>query len=170
MTLLRSVGWLSRIDLNTRQTLSGPMLQTPHAQCIGQHVFEYTAIPHSNGWESAHNEAYAFTNPLWAHITDAHEGTLPLALSFHHLDSDHLVVSTVKMADDGTGVILRFYNPFDSPVRGTLQLFNANVATRVQAVTLMEEPIEELRIRDDGRFDVDVAKKQIVSIKYRLVE
>jgi alpha-mannosidase len=170
LTLLRSVGWLSRIDLATRQTLSGPMLKTPKAQCIGQHVFEYAAIPHSNGWESAHNEAYAFTNPLWAHVTDVHEGTLPLTLSFHHVDIDHLVVSTVKMANDGTGIILRFYNPFDYPVRGKIQLFKANPDARVQKVTLKEDPIEELCFQDDGRFDVEVAKKQIVTIKYHPVD
>jgi 2-O-(6-phospho-alpha-D-mannosyl)-D-glycerate hydrolase len=41
LTLLRCVGWLSRSDLATRRGGAGPELETPGAQEIGQHRFEF---------------------------------------------------------------------------------------------------------------------------------
>jgi mannosylglycerate hydrolase len=40
VTLLRSVGWLSRDDLSTRCGGAGPSIETPEAQCLGRHEFE----------------------------------------------------------------------------------------------------------------------------------
>ncbi|GMG86468.1 glycoside hydrolase family 38 C-terminal domain-containing protein [Biformimicrobium ophioploci] len=39
VTLLRSVGWLSRRDLKTRGLGAGPDLATPEAQCLGEHDY-----------------------------------------------------------------------------------------------------------------------------------
>jgi len=41
LTLLRSVGWLSRSDLATRRGGAGPELETPGAQEPGEHRFEF---------------------------------------------------------------------------------------------------------------------------------
>lgn len=53
LTLLRSVGWLSRDDLKSRRGHAGPALETPGAQCIGVHRFEYAIIPHSSTWQTS---------------------------------------------------------------------------------------------------------------------
>ncbi|MCG9597101.1 glycoside hydrolase family 38 [Vibrio sp. Isolate25] len=39
ITLLRSVGWLSRRDFSTRGNGAGPDLPTPEAQCLGEHHY-----------------------------------------------------------------------------------------------------------------------------------
>ncbi|KIL43067.1 glycoside hydrolase family 38 N-terminal domain-containing protein [Jeotgalibacillus campisalis] len=44
LTLIRSVGWLSRRDLRTRGNGAGPGFETPGAQCIGSYEFEYGLI------------------------------------------------------------------------------------------------------------------------------
>ena len=41
LTLLRAVGWLSRSDLATRRGGAGPELETPGAQELGEHRFEF---------------------------------------------------------------------------------------------------------------------------------
>jgi len=41
LTLLRCVGWLSRSDLATRRGGAGPELETPDAQELGAHRFEF---------------------------------------------------------------------------------------------------------------------------------
>jgi hypothetical protein len=41
ITLVRSVGWLSRRDLVTRGVGAGPDLPTPGAQCLGEDVFRF---------------------------------------------------------------------------------------------------------------------------------
>ncbi|WP_062351628.1 glycosyl hydrolase-related protein [Bacillus kwashiorkori] len=41
LTMIRSVGWLSRRDLRTRGNGAGPGFETPGAQCLGSYEFEY---------------------------------------------------------------------------------------------------------------------------------
>jgi len=41
LTLIRSVGWLSRDDIRTRGGGAGPKFETPEAQCIGENKFYY---------------------------------------------------------------------------------------------------------------------------------
>lgn len=41
LTLIRAVGWLSRSDLATRRGGAGPELETPGAQELGEHRFEF---------------------------------------------------------------------------------------------------------------------------------
>jgi alpha-mannosidase len=74
LTLLRSVGWLSRDDLATRRVAAGPLLPTPGAQCLGEYHYEYALLPHSGGWEMVYPWAYRYINPLLAVRADTHEG------------------------------------------------------------------------------------------------
>jgi len=53
LTLLRSVGWLSRDDLSTRTGHAGPGLQTPGAQMPGVHRFRYSLFFHAGDWAQA---------------------------------------------------------------------------------------------------------------------
>ncbi|MCP5070633.1 MAG: hypothetical protein GY946_29060 [bacterium] len=46
LTLLRSVGWLSRDDFSSRRrSNAGPTLPTPEAQCMGAQRFRYALLP-----------------------------------------------------------------------------------------------------------------------------
>ncbi|HWJ41241.1 MAG TPA: glycoside hydrolase family 38 C-terminal domain-containing protein, partial [Candidatus Limnocylindrales bacterium] len=47
LTLLRCVGWLSRSDLATRRGGAGPELETPDAQELGTHRFEFAVVTFS---------------------------------------------------------------------------------------------------------------------------
>ncbi len=51
LTLLRSVGWLSRDDLTTRTGNAGPEIETPGAQVLGGHRFRYSLFFHEGDWE-----------------------------------------------------------------------------------------------------------------------
>jgi len=50
LTLLRSVGWLSRDDLVTRRGHAGPAMETPDAQVPGGHRFRYSLFFHAGDW------------------------------------------------------------------------------------------------------------------------
>jgi hypothetical protein len=41
VTMVRSVGWMSRRDLVTRGAGAGPDMETPEAQCVGEAVFTF---------------------------------------------------------------------------------------------------------------------------------
>ena len=51
LTLLRSVGWLSRDDLVTRRGHAGPAMETPGAQVPGGHRFRYSLFFHAGDWQ-----------------------------------------------------------------------------------------------------------------------
>jgi len=51
LTLLRSVGWLSRDDLTTRIGHAGPGMETPGAQVLGGHRLRYSLYFHEGDWE-----------------------------------------------------------------------------------------------------------------------
>jgi len=51
LTLLRSVGWLSRDDLVTRIGHAGPEMETPGAQVPGGHRFRYSLFFHAGDWQ-----------------------------------------------------------------------------------------------------------------------
>ncbi|HEY4871518.1 MAG TPA: glycoside hydrolase family 38 C-terminal domain-containing protein [Candidatus Dormibacteraeota bacterium] len=51
LTLLRSVGWLSRDDLTTRTGHAGPEMETPGAQVMGGHRLRYSLYFHKGDWE-----------------------------------------------------------------------------------------------------------------------
>ncbi|WP_340372916.1 glycoside hydrolase family 38 C-terminal domain-containing protein [Peribacillus sp. FSL E2-0218] len=44
LTMVRSVGWLSRRDLRTRGNGAAPGFETPGAQCLGTYEFEYGLV------------------------------------------------------------------------------------------------------------------------------
>jgi len=68
ITLLRCIEWLSRFDLSTRGNDAGPDLNTPAAQCIGKHEFEFSIITHEgvSNWIDGkiHQTGKEFNNPL----------------------------------------------------------------------------------------------------------
>lgn len=142
LTLLRCVGWLSRDDLPCRRGHAGPGRPTPGAQCLGQHVFEYALIPHSGGWENAIAQARAFNAPLRAVAVPGGDGPLPASLSFLQAEPPAFVLSAVKQAEDGGGLIVRGYNVDNQPHTVTLRL--ARPCRRAVRVNLNEEPQEEL--------------------------
>ncbi len=51
LTLLRSVGWLSREDLTSRTGHAGPGMETPGAQVLGGHRLRYSLFFHEGNWE-----------------------------------------------------------------------------------------------------------------------
>jgi len=114
------VGWLSRDDFPSRRGHAGPALPTPEAQMLGEWSFDYAIMPHDGAWHDADalvpRTAEAFANPVRALLTDLHAGTLPTAWSFVQLEPPVLRLSTVKRAEDGQDIIIRWYNPMEEEV------------------------------------------------------
>ena len=129
LTLLRCVGWLSRPDLSVRKGPAGPTLETPGAQCPGRHVFEYAIVPHEGGWQNAFLEAHRFARPMRATPASG-SSVLPPASRLVEVTPPRLVVSAIKAADDGRGLIVRIYNIGDRAVRGRVRLVGAARAGR----------------------------------------
>jgi alpha-mannosidase len=134
LTLLRCVGWLSRDDLTTRYKHAGPALETPEAQCLGPHTFEYAVVPHAGDWLAGGvaQEAEAYVTPVHsAPLTPgAANAELPPLLGFYELGPAPLLFSACKRGETGDRWLLRAYNTSPAPVEATLRLARPGTVRR----------------------------------------
>nr|MBN1228373.1 hypothetical protein [Anaerolineae bacterium] len=134
LTLLRSTGWLR----NDSMANTGSDLETPTAQCLGEHQFSYCLIPHGIDPVPAWHEAWAYQTPLEAAITDFHRGSLPLQDSLVSVDNPYFQISAVKPSLDGQGIIVRGYSI--SGEEETVNLHTSIPNQGVEIVNLDESP------------------------------
>jgi len=165
LTLLRCVGWLSRDDLACRSGLAGPGLPTPDAQCPGAHTFAYALIPFTGPLSAALHQAQAFRAPLRAVVNPAGHGSLPPSQSWIDLAPPELVLSALKPAEDGDGVIVRFWNTTDRPV--TARLSTGFEVESAEQVNLLEDRWESVSVHLRRWIELPVRGKQIVSLRLR---
>jgi alpha-mannosidase len=109
LTLLRCVGWLSRDDLSTRPGGAGPAVETPDAQCLGEHTFRYDLT--LDGDRSEAELVQASADARWPVVIGPApaSGTLPAEPPLR-LGGD-LAFAALKPAEAGRAAILRVYNP-----------------------------------------------------------
>jgi len=165
LTLIRSVGWLSRPDLSTRFGNAGPSLPTPGAQCKGRQVCEYAIVPHAYDWEMAavHQEAECYIAPLIAFAAPVQTGHWPARISFVRVEPAELVLSAFKLAESDDAIVLRFYNVSHRAINGELR-FGFPVKA-VRRANLAEVPIgEPLPISDDHSLRLEVGGNEIVTL------
>jgi alpha-mannosidase len=78
----------------------------------GTHVFTYSLLPHAGPWNAADvvRAAYELNYPLLAAtIPQPQPGKLPRAFAFAEPDADHVIVETIKRAEDDDAWIVRVY-------------------------------------------------------------
>ena len=102
VTLVRSVGWLSRDDLRTRGGGAGPSFETPDAQSQGEFSFAYGFGFQDNPISSL-REANKFRTPP---IVQSGIGSSHSLITF---SNQSLQVSAVRQKDEGVEV--RIWNP-----------------------------------------------------------
>jgi alpha-mannosidase len=68
--------------------------------------------------------------------------TLPLELTFLSVEPNSIVVSSIKRAEDGKGIIIRLYNTTNKAVTGTIR-WNMKIK-KVLRVNMREEPADEI--------------------------
>jgi mannosylglycerate hydrolase len=164
LTLLRSVGWLSRNDFSTRQGHAGPFMATPGAQMIGIWNFDYSIIPHSGNWEEAFTQAYGFETPLRAIGTTIHSGALPALSSLLLVEPQSFVVSTVKETEDGRGWLVRGYNITDDDIQVTVK--PGKRFKRAERANLGEEKLAVLKTASDGSVTFPARSHEIVTVVF----
>lgn len=118
LTLVRSVGWLSRDDLETRPGHAGPPVETPGAQELGRHRYRFAVRPVTAEDPEGWTLAQAFSRG--ARLEDGggrRRLRAPAPLGF---DGPGVVASSLRPDPAGKGVALRVFNP--GAARRTLRL------------------------------------------------
>jgi mannosylglycerate hydrolase len=167
LTLLRCVGWLSRDDLPNRQGSAGPIIETPEAQCIGAYQFLYSILPHAADPLPAWQQAWAFQTDFQAVQPSGlgAGGSLPVTGSIASVDNTLFVLSAVKEAAGGNGLIVRGCNigEHSEQVTLTLGLPFAEAHEARMDETLVGEPISAV---EPGVFTFEARPYQIVTLYF----
>jgi alpha-mannosidase len=170
ITLLRSVGWLSRGDLLTRAANAGPTTATPGAQCQGKYRFHYSIIPHQGTWEDAYRLAHEFASPMRASLVWG-DSPSEVVHSLVRAEPADVVVSAVKQPEEGEGLIVRVYNPLPQAV--SLRLALGLPFQDATLVNLREQADPEEYAKTGARFlkprdfEMKLAGKRIQTIFFR---
>lgn len=151
ITVVRSVGWLALMDLESRPVPAGPVVRTPKAQCTEPFSFRMTLTGDSDpravrDFELGLEGVVAGASPLLG------DGTSLLALDDDGADA--LLVEAVKPAEEGPGVIVRLLNPTDDECVASLRVgFGARSVTPVR---LDEDPVGPTEELERGAFEARV--------------
>jgi mannosylglycerate hydrolase len=148
VTLLRCVGVMGRHGFPYRQGATSPGNPTPDAQCQGPCRFEYALIPFRPEAGSAPfiGEARAFLYPPIAHQVLAPEAAATPAAPLFAMEKGELLVSAVKKAQDGRGVVLRLWENDGRAVKQKIRLSPA--VSKVFLCNLNEDIEREVPVWD----------------------
>ncbi|HYF95295.1 MAG TPA: alpha-mannosidase [Symbiobacteriaceae bacterium] len=129
--------------------LKGAIEPDPGAD-LGEHGFTYSLFPHAGDWFTGGTvpAAYGLNVPLLARFCGPARGALPARHSFVAADADHIVLETVKGAEDGDGLVLRLCE--FGRRRGEVRLKFGFPVAGAEACNLMEVPEEPVPVRDEG--------------------
>ncbi len=167
VTLLRSVGWLSKTNLITRNGGAGPYLETPGAQCLGPQMFELSITPHAGNWKDAgiHRSVEEYLNPLTSRFVPPGEAKQSLyKLTCVSIEQDDVILSAFKQSEDKKYLVLRFWSIAEQEINCTIDLgFDINEAIGARAD---ETPSHryELQLVDDHILKMRLGPKEIRTV------
>jgi hypothetical protein len=157
VTLLRSVGWLARLDPTTRPIPAGPGLATPEAQCPDGTRARLT-LRVVGGTGTAELAAMQASDELGLRAVPAGDDPhLEPGRSLVTIEPAGVVLSALKPAEDGDGLVVRLANPGPDALTAVVT-FGVPVAG-AESVRLDETPDGGAVVLDgDGRrLRLDVA-------------
>ncbi|MEK4514964.1 alpha-mannosidase [Paenibacillus sp. FSL H8-0122] len=135
-------------------TMRLSLLRSPrwpdHTADIGVHEFTYSLYPHEGDWRAGNvvQQGFELNQPLLACTAVQHEGSLPPSGPLLDVHSRHTIVDAVKIAEDGSGAVLRLYESGGGRDRVELNL--PLDPAGLTELNLMEKPVTESRLAASG--------------------
>lgn len=164
LTLLRSIGYLSRNVHPHRDEPAGPQLPTPQAQCLGPVTAELAVLPHAGTWEDAGLVAAAerYLHPIaWAAGT-ARSSAAPQAPAGLRVDGDGVVMTALRRRADW--LELRVLAETAQHTDAVIGLGGG--IRRARRCDLLGRPGEELEVLD-GRVRVPLSPWEIATVQFQ---
>lgn len=145
--------------------LKRPTYPNPDAD-EGKHVFTYSLLPHLGDFREAGviREAYLLNQGLEIVPIMKHSDELPAYFSLVSCDCEQVMLDTVKKAENGTALIVRLYEAFDS--RCNAEITVTEGFREAYLCDLMENELEQIDF--DGRsIRLPVKNFEIVTLKFK---
>ena len=139
-------------------------------------TFTYSIYPHRGGWEQAEvpQRAYELNSPIRIVAGNAY-GRGSLATEPYHadeksflaIDSNSLMLETLKVSEDQSGIVLRLYEMHNR--RGTSNLLVWTSVASATGTDLLESPIDSQKILfSKDRIVIPYRNYQITTVKVRV--
>ncbi|OMD38327.1 alpha-mannosidase [Paenibacillus borealis] len=111
----------------------------------GEHEFTYSLYPHAGEWRQSAvvREAAELNEHLLAVSEESHPGSYPGTYAWLGFQSGHVVLDTIKSAEDGSGTIVRLYESAGSRDTAVLNWKADDIrACRVNLLETETGPVE----------------------------
>ena len=157
--------------------LRSPVMRKSRDEIIGLGAFEfiYAVLPHSGDWRDADvpRRAYELNRPLCAMTTDTHAG-IP-AETLVSCNGEGVMVTAIKSAEDGSGIILRLFESHGRPIRAEL-IFCRTIASAVECDLLernVNDPSCAVKASGDlvfegARISISLSSHEIKTLRVQL--
>ncbi|NUU74904.1 alpha-mannosidase [Paenibacillus xylanilyticus] len=158
------------LDLNLLRSSSYPDPEADRAE----HVFTYSLYPHQGNHVQA--EIYRRGNELniplrtvpLPSVHDKPAGTLPLSKSFLQPEHAHVMVESIKKAEDGDEIIVRVYETSGTHAHTVIHLgINTEEAWKAD---LMENIISSIPMTDPSMITLSFKPFEIITLRLKLLQ
>ncbi len=133
-------------------------------QCLGRQEFHYALYPHAGTWDEAGSllQARRWATPVRCAQAGKGHGTLPWAGSLFTVSRNDVVVTAVKPAEDGRGIIVRLFNP---SLETRAARIDWHQPPKSAWLARMDETETEALKTDARSIPVQLAPKKIVTVR-----
>jgi alpha-mannosidase len=163
LTLLRCVGWLSRSDLATRRGGAGPELETPAAQELGAHHFEFAVVVYRGSYLDAaivqRAAAYSYPPRVFAANTPPAD-----ELSLARCDNPRIAFSTARLTARAGRYRVRTYSASPNPERAQFT-FGAGAKARIVNLAGRNLTRKGVRRTRRGSLELELRPFEIVTFE-----
>ena len=160
---------IMRITLLRSPTMPDPMAD------YGEHQVKYSLYPHSGSWnENTQREAYLLNDPIVVYQRKEDSGALRLSKggkkairdfpSLISIDKPNVIIETIKLAEDGNGIIVRLYE--SQRKRGQVRVELGFAVESAWETNLLEENESELSVENDS-IQLNLRPYQIMTIRLK---
>jgi alpha-mannosidase len=139
----------------------------PEFNDLGPFEVRFALLPYRGSWREAGiaRQAMGFNAPLRAWLTESHCGILPSEFSLVSLEPESAMLSALKPAEGGDGLILRIYEAHGRPTQAILRF--ASAVSRIIETDLLEEPVG-LIAEDARELSLSLKAHQIRTLQLEL--
>ncbi|HEX2905771.1 MAG TPA: glycoside hydrolase family 38 C-terminal domain-containing protein [Phototrophicaceae bacterium] len=129
----------------------------------GEHLMTYSLLPHPGDWrEGVVEAAYDLNVPLLLRRIQGHPSGAGDVRSLIAVDAPNVIIETVKLAEDGNGLIVRLYE--NERNRGKITLTAGFAIAEAYHCNLLEENEQALAVQDN-QLQLEISPYQIITLR-----
>ena len=160
LTMLRSIGMISRDDNALRREPAGPEVPIPEAQCLGPIEIEFGLYLHSGSWEEAGSlmQQECFAHPFAVATGTADRSPTSLRRNGLHLSGPNIALTSLRRKENGLEVrlVCEQSKPGTAILRGEFK--------QAAKIDLLGTELGSLQV-DEGRLELDLAPWEIATLR-----